>query len=446
MKKSIASFIIVMMLIASSSFAQVSNYSSDKKGELIGFHFNSIDFITPKTWADKNSPRRFAHFADMDYGLSLSYLRGYKPNIDFALKLSGMIHNYAGDRNQGTNKTEFGLEIEPTVNAHALPDNNFFSPFLTAGLGAGLYTGKFGAYVPAGVGDQLNFNSLTYLMLQANYRFSLTQKNLDDHLVYSFGILHNIGTEPKPVVVPPAPPVVLDRDKDGIPDEEDRCPDVAGLASLKGCPDKDADGIADADDKCPDVAGTLKYKGCPIPDTDGDGINDEQDKCVTVKGVARYQGCPIPDTDGDGINDENDKCPDVVGTADNNGCPKLESIKINDGKETYTFSASNVQFITGSATLTVDAKKELDKLTKLMNQLPKIGVNIDGYADNTGGSQVNLSLSQKRSEAVKLYLEKAGIASSRLTATGHGMDKPIADNKTAEGRAKNRRVEFSARQ
>jgi outer membrane protein OmpA-like peptidoglycan-associated protein len=62
-----------------------------------------------------------------------------------------------------------------------------------------------------------------------------------------------------------------------------------------------------------------------VPDTDGDGINDDNDKCPTVAGVARYDGCPVPDTDGDGVNDENDKCPTVAGPADNDGCPRVES-------------------------------------------------------------------------------------------------------------------------
>ena len=102
---------------------------------------------------------------------------------------------------------------------------------------------------------------------------------------------------------------VADKDGDGIPDRQDNCPDLAGLAITNGCPDKDGDGIADKEDKCPDQAGTAKNKGCPIPDSDKDGVNDQDDKCPGIAGVARYQGCPIPDTDKDGINDELDKCP-----------------------------------------------------------------------------------------------------------------------------------------
>ena len=70
--------------------------------------------------------------------------------------------------------------------------------------------------------------------------------------------------------------------------------------------------------------GLEKYQGCPIPDTDGDGINDEVDKCPSVAGLAKYQGCPIPDTDNDGINEEEDKCPTIAGVVENGGCPLMK--------------------------------------------------------------------------------------------------------------------------
>ena len=66
-----------------------------------------------------------------------------------------------------------------------------------------------------------------------------------------------------------------------------------------------------------------KKKKIIVKDTDKDGINDENDKCPTVPGLERYQGCPIPDTDGDGLNDEEDKCPQVAGRAADYGCPAV---------------------------------------------------------------------------------------------------------------------------
>jgi outer membrane protein OmpA-like peptidoglycan-associated protein len=261
-----------------------------------------------------------------------------------------------------------------------------------------------------------------------------TLKNQAIHAYLSY----RVGKKPVPPPPPPPPaPVATDRDNDGIADPNDKCPDVPGLAKYEGCPipDTDKDGINDEQDKCPQVAGLAKYQGCPIPDTDKDGINDEEDKCPQVPGLARYQGCPIPDTDGDGINDEEDKCPTIAGIAENGGCPAIN------------FKSENVQFVTGSATLTSGAKAELNKLVKILNQdYPQIKIAIEGHTDNTGSAEKNMALSQKRAESVKNYLVSKKVAADRMTTVGLGPDQPIADNSTPAGRAKNRRVAFKVSQ
>ena len=216
-------------------------------------------------------------------------------------------------------------------------------------------------------------------------------------------------------------------------DVDDKCPAIAGFVNLLGCPDRDADGIADINDQCPELAGTAKYHGCPVPDNDGDGINDESDNCPSVKGFARYHGCPVPDTDADGINDELDRCPSEKGSTENNGCPVLAD---------FAFNADNVQFETGSVKLTKSAIAELNKGVGILKEHPSLNVAINGYTDNTGKAAANLILSQKRADAVKAYFVKSGISADRLLATGFGIENPLADNKTATGRAKNRRVVF----
>ena len=251
-------------------------------------------------------------------------------------------------------------------------------------------------------------------------------------------------TFPKKIEAPVAEvvvPVVLDKDGDGVLDADDRCPDVPGIAALQGCPDKDGDGIADAEDKCPDEAGIAKYQGCPIPDTDGDGINDEEDKCPSVKGVARYQGCPVPDTDGDGINDEEDKCPSRPGVAENAGCPVIAKEVI----EKINFAAKNVFFNSGSFKLMPKSYKSLNNVVAILKADESLFLDIDGHTDASGADDKNQVLSENRAKAVKDYLISKGIAESRLTFTGYGEAKPVADNATAAGRAKNRRTEMTAR-
>jgi len=410
-------------------FAQ--GYQSPKKGSLLGFSINATDFPS------LGNPNKTS-FSNMDPGFSLMYWKGLSKRIDLSVRYNGLFTDYSKD--PGVAGKGYANEFEAALHARALTDNHFFSPFLTAGIGAGSYGGKWAPYAPLGVGLQFNFNSVAYIFLQGNYRASLSNKNLDNNLFYSLGFTGNLSSPKQPPavvkeVVIPAVVERKDRDNDGIVDSVDACPDVAGIAKYNGCPipDTDKDGINDEEDKCPTVAGVAKYNGCPIPDTDKDGINDEEDKCPTVAGVAKYNGCPIPDTDKDGVNDEEDKCPNEPGPADNAGCPRLEQ---------YHFNAKNVQFFTGSATLTPIAKKELDKGATILKEHASLNVSIIGHTDNKGNAAANKKLSQRRADAVKAYFVKKGISGDRLKTSGAGSDVPVADNKTAKGRAENRRVEF----
>ncbi|MBT8491474.1 MAG: OmpA family protein, partial [Deltaproteobacteria bacterium] len=84
----------------------------------------------------------------------------------------------------------------------------------------------------------------------------------------------------------------------------------------------------------------------------------------------------------------------------------------------------------------------LDKAVAVLKEFPKIRMEIDGHTDNVGKEQLNTTLSQKRAEAVRDYFVSKGIDQGRLEAKGFGPTKPVADNATPAGRAKNRRVEF----
>ncbi len=129
----------------------------------------------------------------------------------------------------------------------------------------------------------------------------------------------------------------LDRDRDGIPDVSDACPDVAGVSSwnakLNGCPDRDKDGVVDQLDMCPTVPAGLRpdpnQLGCPIGDRDKDGVIDPDDLCPDVHKGERpdpaRNGCPMGDRDQDGVLDADDLCPDTHKGANPDpvklGCP-----------------------------------------------------------------------------------------------------------------------------
>lgn len=225
-----------------------------------------------------------------------------------------------------------------------------------------------------------------------------------------------------------------DRDGDGIADKDDQCPDVPGSKELIGCPDKDGDGIADKDDKCPDVAGLKELNGCP--DRDGDGIADIDDSCPDIKGLSKFAGCP--DTDGDGIADNLDKCPTVFGIASNKGCPEVKA----ETQKIFDQALKGIQFETNKDVIKPVSYPILEQVVKVMKDNPAYLLEINGHTDNVGDDVKNLDLSQRRAIAVKNYLVKKGIEAARLTPKGFGETQPVADNKTANGRAKNRRVEF----
>jgi OmpA-OmpF porin, OOP family len=233
-----------------------------------------------------------------------------------------------------------------------------------------------------------------------------------------------------------------DKDADGIADKDDQCPDVPGILARKGCPvpDTDKDGVLDDNDKCPTVAGLSRYDGCPVPDTDKDGINDEEDKCATVAGVARYAGCPIPDTDGDDVNDENDKCPQVAGRKDKDGCPEAEVKK--EVVEKVNYAAKKIEFKVGKADLTPGSFAVLDDVAKLLQSNPTVKLLIEGHTSTEGSYESNMKLSQARAEKVKSYLISKGVNDARVTAQGLGPTQPLNSDKTPAEKAKNRRVEL----
>jgi outer membrane protein OmpA-like peptidoglycan-associated protein len=320
-------------------------------------------------------------------------------------------------------------------------DQYWVQPYISLGVGGHIFGPYYGAFIPLGVGMKVNLFEEMNLFLLSTYRTPVTKETANYHFQHSVGFAGNIGKKKEPKIIPPPPPPPpVDTDGDGIIDEKDKCPTVPGLVRYEGCPipDTDKDGINDEEDKCKDVPGLARYQGCPIPDTDKDGINDEEDKCPQVPGVARYQGCPVPDTDGDGVNDEEDKCPNLAGPKENQGCPLVTE----EVKKKVDYAAKNILFVTGSYKLVSSSNKGLNEVVKILQDNPDMHLAIDGHTDNVGTDEYNQTLSDNRATTVKDYFISKGIAEGRLTSAGHGETMPIADNKNAAGRQKNRRVEL----
>jgi len=249
-----------------------------------------------------------------------------------------------------------------------------------------------------------------------------------------------------------------DEDADGVSDAMDQCPNTpAGDAvNSRGCfleRDSDGDNVPDKRDRCPNtpVGATADANGCTIVmpddrDADGDGVADRLDRCPNTPKTASAdaKGCPIAvidegDTDGDGVPNHRDLCPDTPKTeaADAKGC----TILFQKGKR--SFILRGVTFQSGRATLTPQAREILRDVASQLVENPQYRVQISGHTDNTGSRAKNLRLSLARARTVETFLEANGVPPAQVTAKGFGPDVPIAPNKTAAGRSKNRRVELN---
>ena len=235
-----------------------------------------------------------------------------------------------------------------------------------------------------------------------------------------------------------------DSDGDGVPDDRDDCPLTPAGARVdgSGCPlDSDGDGVADGLDDCPETdaqaAGMVDIYGCPV-DRDFDGIPDYADSCPQnpVGAAVDASGCPL-DTDADGVPDGLDDCPSTLYgvKVDRFGCIDLSMLDKP--------MVLNIDYAPGSFEIDPPRKQMLDGLARILNFVTDIKLEISGYTDNIGLSAANQKLSEKRANRVRDYLVNLGVASDRITVYGRGETNFVADNQTAEGRAKNRRIEIT---
>lgn len=352
------------------------------------------------------------------------------------------------------------MDIKYDLN-NAFGDTKWFDPYVSFGGGYTFMGDNDGAgTLNGGLGANVWLTDNFGLNAQTNYKHSFDDSRILPHFQHALGIImkfggtdtDNDGIYDKNDACPEVFGIEAfdgcpDTDGDGIKDSEDACPTVAGLKELNGCPDTDGDGIADKDDACPQVKGTKANNGCP--DTDGDGVIDSKDNCPKVKGAKANKGCPWPDTDKDGVLDKDDDCPKVAGVASNKGCPEVKEVVkpveviTAEAEAQLRAYAKTIYFNSSKSSFKSGVIPKLDAIYEIMKTFPKANFSIGGHTDSQGAAAYNKKLSDRRANAVRDYLIKKGLSSSRLSAYGYGEDYPIDSNKTRAGRAKNRRVEIS---
>lgn len=184
----------------------------------------------------------------------------------------------------------------------------------------------------------------------------------------------------------------------------------------------------------------------PAVDTDGDGISDDLDACPAVAGVGNddpakigcpevspvAEGLPLPDADGDGILDADDACPKEAGPVSTDptftGCP---AVVITD-----------VKFKVSSDVFLAESLPGLERLAAHLARTPASHrFRVEGHSDTSGDAAENVTLSGKRAAAVVRFLVGKGLAADRFDSLGLGSTVPLVDNDTRENRALNRRVE-----
>lgn len=275
---------------------------------------------------------------------------------------------------------------------------------------------------------------------------------------------------------------IRDADGDGVPDPRDQCAGTPGGVQVdaRGCAlDSDGDGVPDHRDRCSDTppGEAVDDRGCPS-DSDADGVPDARDRCPDTPGGVQVddRGCPT-DSDADGVPDGLDRCPDTPGgtPVDEEGCPREpeepepepepepradcppappgtplgpEGCPVTGRERELLVEGRlvmrDVTFDLGSASLQPESRSALDAVGEIFLRHPELRIEIQGHTDAIGPADANRRLSLARAESVLRYLTERfpELEPDRFSVAGMGEERPIASNRTEEGRRLNRRVEF----
>lgn len=376
--------------------------------------------------------RRFDK-VEQQFGYGLYIKRQILPG--FGIQAEYLGGKVSGAFEQQDQSFETKLPWSATLSAHITLANinwryreGVIKPYLNVGLGAmgfetnvtsgnntTTYEKTSELFIPGGVG--LKFAIAPDIAIDLGYRLNLVQSaNFDgistggakDLFSYThLGIEFALGDKRKPVLANSNPVAAMQRDYAAQYDEllaqkEALAAQQAENEKLKSdlerlyadLADDDKDGVANRYDKCPDTPENTKVDGA---------------------------GCPLPEPKA----------------------PVIQQVVVTDEDRRVVEEAiQNLEFDTGKATIRSSSYPSLNKVAALLIE-KNFSLKLAGHTDNTGSMQTNMRLSKERAEAVKAYLVSKGANPSRIEATGYGPTQPIASNATAEGRQKNRRVEFT---
>lgn len=196
MKKTVGLLFLLICLSYSKSFSQEK--FPNKKQQTLSVHFMLNDFRTAQL-IDKSSigevlnHDRISKFTDMSPGLSVTYYKGVSNHVDFMASLGGSYSRYDFKNGTSARSEKLLLEADANVNIKLLPDSYRVTPYLTAGVGASLYSVHYGAYIPLGLGIQFKLGEDAFIFSNMQYRTGITEFTAN-HLNYSLGFGAPIGS------------------------------------------------------------------------------------------------------------------------------------------------------------------------------------------------------------------------------------------------------------
>jgi len=344
-----------------------------------------IDFFYNGYLKEKVQPSHPGMFIP---GVALNYTKGLRGKYAWSVMMAGSFCDSI-IRDKGFGNKKLLLEGDAFFMRKFTAANSRIQPFAGIGAGLGIYNAQYQLFIPAGLGMQVGVSKFIYATFNAQYRLSVASA-FRSHLLFSIGIGGAIPSRSNPKPSRPvanrsiARPPISDRDRDGIPDDLDRCPEEPGFASNHGCPE-------------------------PKPELI----------------IAQSTDTSIPELPA--------LSSPVALSPDSSAQYLIRQLNL---------LALDILFETNSHILQSSSFAVLDTVSALLIRNNGINITIEGHTDNVGSESRNLLLSEQRAQAVLNYLVVKGVSNTRLKAEGFGETRPIADNRSEKGRALNRRVSF----
>jgi len=311
---------------------------------------------------------------ELTSGFEFAYSRFLNKYISVRVPFKGGLSK-TGELDFARNRSFYGVDV--TVQATLFGDESLAAPFVYAGFGGtkeesvDLYT-----QIPVGGGVNIRIGQWGFFQVKAEYRSDLNTDIVRKNMQYGLGLVAVVGPTKTTKEIEK---MLSDTDGDGIDDDKDKCPDIAGRKQFGGCLDSDNDGIGDADDSCPDAIGLKALNGCP--DSDMDGVADIVDNCPNLAGTA--DGCP--DADSDGVADSSDKCPDLPGGKDTSGCPEDPN---NDKVDDAVVAVDDQMTEKGDKKMMLDS--DGDNFTDEEDDCPDLAGPANGCPDKDGDGTADM--------------------------------------------------------